>query len=41
MNLKDKVRIIEGFPKAGISFKDVTTLLQDKDALRESIDVIA
>jgi adenine phosphoribosyltransferase len=41
MNLKDKVRIIEGFPKAGISFKDVTTLLQDKDALRESINVIA
>jgi len=41
MNLKDKVRIIEGFPKAGISFKDVTTLLQDADALRESINVIA
>lgn len=41
MNLKDKVRIIEGFPKAGISFKDVTTLLQDGDALRESINVIA
>jgi adenine phosphoribosyltransferase len=41
MNLKDKVRVIEGFPKAGISFKDVTTLLQDGEALRESIDVIA
>lgn len=41
MNLKDKVRVIEGFPKAGISFKDVTTLLQDGESLRESIDVIA
>ncbi|WP_346915760.1 adenine phosphoribosyltransferase [Clostridium sp.] len=41
MNLKDKVRIIDGFPKEGISFKDVTTLLQDGEALRESIDVIA
>ncbi|WP_346898032.1 adenine phosphoribosyltransferase [Clostridium sp. UBA7503] len=41
MNLKDKVRIIEDFPKKGISFKDVTTLLQDREALRESIDIIA
>lgn len=41
MNLKDKVRIIDGFPKEGISFKDVTTLLQDGEALRASIDVIA
>ncbi|WP_346929819.1 adenine phosphoribosyltransferase [Clostridium sp.] len=41
MNLKDKVRIIDGFPKEGISFKDVTTLLQDGESLRESIDVIA
>ncbi|MEW8994953.1 adenine phosphoribosyltransferase [Clostridium sp.] len=41
MNLKDKVRIIDGFPKEGISFKDVTTLLQDGEALRECIDVIA
>lgn len=41
MNLKDKVRVIEGFPKEGISFKDVTTLLQDPEALRESINVIA
>lgn len=39
MNLKDKVRVIEGFPKPGISFKDVTTLLQDKDALKETIDL--
>ncbi|MEG1255455.1 adenine phosphoribosyltransferase [Clostridium sp.] len=41
MNLKDKVRVIEDFPKAGISFKDVTTLLQDGAALRASIDIFA
>lgn len=39
MNLKESVRVIEDFPKAGISFKDVTTLLQDGDALKESIDI--
>lgn len=31
MNLKDKIRVIEGFPTEGISFKDITTLMQDKD----------
>lgn len=39
MNLKDNVRVIEDFPKAGISFKDVTTLLQDGEALKHSIDI--
>lgn len=38
MNLKDKIRIIEGFPKEGISFKDVTTILQDGEALKFTID---
>lgn len=41
MDLKNSIRVIEGFPKEGISFKDVTTLLQDGAALRESIDLIA
>ncbi len=41
MDLKNSIRVIEGFPKEGISFKDVTTLLQDGVALRESIDLIA
>lgn len=40
MNLKDKIRIIEGFPKEGISFKDVTTLVQDGEALRYTINKI-
>jgi adenine phosphoribosyltransferase len=40
MNLKNSIRIIEGFPKEGISFKDVTTLIQDGEALRYAIDEI-
>ena len=41
MDLKEKIRVIDNFPKEGISFKDVTTLLQDKDALKYTIDKIA
>ncbi|GAA0121580.1 MAG: adenine phosphoribosyltransferase [Clostridium argentinense] len=38
MDLKDKIRVIDGFPKKGISFKDITTLLQDGEALKLTID---
>ncbi len=38
MDLKSKIRVIEGFPEEGISFKDITTVLQDPKLLRESID---
>jgi adenine phosphoribosyltransferase len=38
VELKEKIRIIEDFPKKGISFKDVTPLLQDGNALQETID---
>ena len=38
MDLKRKIRVIEDFPKEGISFKDITTLIKDKDALKETID---
>ena len=38
MSLKEKIRVIENFPKEGISFKDITTLISDGDALKESID---
>jgi adenine phosphoribosyltransferase len=41
LDLKAKIRVIEDFPKAGISFKDVTTLLQDKEAFRNTVDSIA
>lgn len=40
-DLKSKIRIIEGFPKPGISFKDITTLLQDGQAWREAIKALA
>lgn len=40
MNLRDKIRIIEGFPKAGISFKDITTVLADGEALKYTIDTL-
>lgn len=38
MDYKSKIRVIEDFPKEGISFKDITTLLKDGEALRASID---
>ncbi|WP_392486477.1 adenine phosphoribosyltransferase [Haloimpatiens sp. FM7315] len=38
MELKDKIRVIEDFPKEGISFKDITTILQDGEALKYTID---
>src|SRR5471030_1149214 len=40
MDLKESIRVIENFPKEGISFKDITTLIGDGEALKESIDQI-
>ena len=40
MNLKEKIRIIENFPKEGISFKDITTLIADGEGLKASVDKI-
>ena len=40
MDLKQTVRVIEYFPKEGISFKDITTLLQNGEALKFAIDEI-
>lgn len=40
MDLKDSIRIVEDFPKKGISFKDITTLIQDGEKLRYTIDLI-
>jgi adenine phosphoribosyltransferase len=37
MDLKSKIRVIEDFPKKGISFKDITTVLKDKEAFHECI----
>ncbi len=41
MNLADKIRVIPDFPKPGISFKDITTLLNDSEALRYTVDTMA
>lgn len=38
MDLKAKIRTVEDFPKPGISFKDITTLLQDPEAFKYAID---
>jgi adenine phosphoribosyltransferase len=40
LDLKEKIRVIEDFPKKGISFKDVTTLLEDGEALKYTIDTL-
>lgn len=37
MNLDSKIRVVENFPKEGISFKDITTLLQDGEAYRTAV----
>ena len=41
MNLKSKIREIPDWPKKGINFKDITTLLEDKAAFREAVDQLA
>lgn len=41
MDLKEKIRIIEGFPTEGVSFKDITTVLKDPKGLRECINQLA
>jgi adenine phosphoribosyltransferase len=39
--LKTKIRHVPDFPRAGILFYDITTLLQDKDGFRAAIDSLA
>ena len=40
MDLKSKIRNIPDFPVKGIQFKDITTLLKDKEAYKYCIDSI-
>ena len=40
-DLKTYIRDIPGFPKEGIIFKDITTLLKDRTKFREAVDAIA
>ena len=37
MNLKDAIRTIPDFPKPGIMYRDITTLLTNRRALTEAI----
>jgi len=39
--LKKKIRTVPDFPKKGILFYDITTLLQDADAFRHSVKTMA
>lgn len=41
MDLERYIRTIEDFPKEGISFKDVTTLLKEGDAFKYAVKSIA
>lgn len=38
--VKEKIRSIKDFPIEGIIFRDITTAVKDKDALREMIDFL-
>lgn len=40
-DLKSYIRDIPGFPKEGIIFKDITTLLKDGKKFKEAVDLIA
>jgi adenine phosphoribosyltransferase len=38
MDFKELIRIVPDFPKQGISFKDITTLLKDPEGYKAAID---
>lgn len=39
MDIKQTIRIIPDFPKKGIMFQDITTLLKNPEAFKETIDM--
>lgn len=41
IGLKAYIRNVPDFPKPGILFRDITTLLKDKKAFRQAIDALA
>jgi adenine phosphoribosyltransferase len=41
MNLEDYIRNIPDFPKAGILFRDITTLLKDKKAFSQALKALS
>ena len=40
MNLKETIRTIPNFPKQGIMFRDITTLLKDKEGFQHAIGLL-
>ena len=40
MNLKNYIRSIADYPKKGILFRDITTLIKDEKAFKETINQI-
>tara|TARA_B100001250_G_C19290065_1_gene567139 strand:+ start:47 stop:574 length:528 start_codon:yes stop_codon:yes gene_type:complete len=40
MNLKDYIRSIQDYPKKGILFRDITTLIKNENAFAETINLI-
>ncbi|MFH1915967.1 MAG: adenine phosphoribosyltransferase [Nanoarchaeota archaeon] len=40
MDLKEKIRTVPDWPKSGIMFRDITTLLQDPDAFKDAIKIL-
>ena len=40
MNLKDHIRSIKDYPKKGILFRDITTLIKNSEAFEETINQI-
>lgn len=41
MDLAKMIRDVPDFPKKGIIFKDITTLIKDSEGFREAVDVLA
>ena len=40
MNLKDYIRSVPDYPKKGILFRDITTLIKNENAFNETINII-
>ena len=40
MDLSSKIRAIKDYPKEGIIFRDITTLLKDAEGMCEALDII-
>jgi adenine phosphoribosyltransferase len=41
IDLRTKIREVPDFPRPGVGFKDITPLLADRDALRQTLDELA